>query len=83
MSFKRNKYKIVKGAISKELSSFVYSYFLKKRQVCHLLLQEKYISPFAEYWGVWTDPQAPNTYSHYADVVMETLLEALKDGKRN
>jgi len=78
MSFKRNKYKIVRGAISKELASFVYSYFLKKRQVCHFLLKEKYISPFAEYWGVWTDPQAPNTYSHYADTAMETLLEALK-----
>ena len=78
MSFKRNKYKILRGAISKELASFVYSYFLKKRQVCHFLLQQKYISPFAEYWGVWTDEQVPNTYSHYADTVMETLLEALK-----
>ena len=78
MSFKRNKYKVVRGAISKELVSFVYSYFLKKRQVCHFLLKEKYISPFAEYWGVWTDPQAPNTYAIYADTAMETLLEALK-----
>ena len=25
-------------------------------------------------FGVWTDAQVPNTYSHYADVVMETLL---------
>ena len=41
MSFKRNKYKVVRGAISKELVSFVYSYFLKKRQVCHFLLKEK------------------------------------------
>ena len=56
MSFKRNKYKIVRGAISKELVSFVYSYFLKKRQVCSFFIgQQKYISPFAEYWGVWTD----------------------------
>ena len=78
MSFKRNKYKIVREAISKELSSFVYSYFLKKRQVGHFLLNQKYISPFTESWGVWTDPQAPNTYSVYGDTVMETLLEALK-----
>ena len=78
MSFKRNKYKIVRGAISKELTSFVYSYLLKKRQVCHFLLQQKYISPFAEYWGVWTDAQAPNTYAIYSDTAMETLLEALK-----
>jgi hypothetical protein len=78
MSFKRNKYKIVREAISKELSSFVYSYFLKKRQVGHFLLQQKYVSPFTEYWGMWTDPQAPNTYAIYADTAMETLLEALK-----
>ena len=25
-------------------------------------------------FGTWTDQQIPNTYSHYADHVMETLL---------
>ena len=25
-------------------------------------------------FGTWTDEQIPNTYSHYADQVMETLL---------
>ena len=75
MSFKNNKYKILKGAISKELASFVYAYFLKKRQVARFLFDQKYISPFTEYWGVWNDPQVPNTYSHYGDVVMETLFE--------
>ena len=25
-------------------------------------------------YGTWTDKQIPNTYSHYADFVMETLL---------
>ena len=24
--------------------------------------------------GTWTDQQVPNTYSHYADMVMETLM---------
>ena len=24
--------------------------------------------------GTWTDKQIPNTYSHYADFAMETLL---------
>ena len=76
--FKKNKYKVLRGAISKELASFVYSYFLKKRQVARFFFDQKYISPFTEYWGVWNDTQAPNTYSHYADVAMETLLEALR-----
>ena len=78
MSFKKNKYKILKGAISKELASFVYSYFLKKRQVARFLFDSTYISPFTDYWGVWTDEQVPNTYSHYGDIAMETLLEALR-----
>ena len=78
MSFKKNKYKILRGALSKELASFVYSYFLKKRQVARFLFDQKYISPFTEYFGVWNDEQIPNTYSHYSDTAMETLLEALK-----
>ena len=78
MPFKKDKYKILRGAISKEIASFIYSYFLKKRQVARFLFDQKYMSPFTEYWGVWNDEQIPNTYSHYADVVMETLLEALR-----
>ena len=76
--FKKTKYKVLRGAISKELASFIYAYFLKKRQVARLLFDTQYISPFTDYWGVWNDAQAPNSYSHYADVAMETLLEALR-----
>ena len=76
--FKKNKYKVLKGAISKELASFVYSYFLKKKQVARFLFDQKYISPFTNYWGVWNDEQVPNTYSHYGDLVMETLLQKVK-----
>jgi hypothetical protein len=78
MSFKKNKYKVLRGAISQGLASFVYSYFIKKRQVARFLFDQKYISPFTDYWGVWNDEQVPNTYSHYSDTVMETLLEALR-----
>jgi len=78
MPFKKDKYKILRGAVSKELASFIYSYFLKKRQVARFLFDQKYISPFTEYWGIWNDEQIPNTYSHYSDVVMETLLEGLR-----
>jgi len=77
--FKKDKYKVLRGAISKELASFVYSYFLKKRQVARFLFDQKYISPFTDYWGIWNDQQVPNTYSHYADTAMETLLGALRE----
>jgi len=78
MSFKKNKYTVLKKAISKEMADFIYSYFLNKRSVAAVLFNEKYISPFTEYFGVWTDAQVPNTYSHYADIAMETLLQKVK-----
>jgi hypothetical protein len=74
MSFKKKKYLIIKKAISKDLAGFIYNYFLMKRQVTKTFFQYKYISPFATEWGVWNDEQVPNTYSHYADITMETLL---------
>ena len=71
-------YKIIKQAISEELAEFVYDYFLNKRTVARHLFDTRYISPYTEYWGVWNDEQIPETYSHYADVAMETLLVKLK-----
>ena len=46
--------------------------------VARHLFDEKYISQFTEYFGIWNDPQIPETYSHYADIVMETLLQKVK-----
>ena len=44
MSFEKNKYEVVKKAISKELASFCYAYFLNKRQVTgHLQKQGTYL----------------------------------------
>jgi len=78
MSFKKNKYSVLKNAISKELADFIYKYFLKKRDVAKVLFDSKYISPFTEYWGIWNDSQVSNTYSHYSDTAMETLLQEVK-----
>lgn len=75
--FQKNKYIVVKNAISEELSDFAYKYFLLKRQVAETFFNSKYISPFEEMYGVWNDPQVPNTYSNYADMVMEVLLVKL------
>ena len=78
MSFQKNKYEVMKGVISKEIADFAFAYFLNKRKVAQFLFDQKYISPFTDYWGVWNDAQAPNTYSHYADLVMETLLQKVQ-----
>ena len=77
MNFKKNKYIIIKEVISKDLTDFCFNYFLMKRQVARTMFDAKYISPFTEYFGVWNDTQVPETYSHYSDIVMETLLVKL------
>ncbi len=74
MSFKKNKYIVIKEAVPKEIAEFVYNYFLLKRTVARRLFDERYISQFTHEWGTWNDQQVPNTYSHYADLAMETLL---------
>ena len=78
MSFKKNKYTVLKKVISEELANFVYQYFLNKRNVAKVLFESKFISPFTEYFGVWNDTQVPNTYSHYSDIAMDTLLQQVK-----
>ena len=50
-----------------------------KRRVANILFKEKYISPYETFFGTWNDPQVINTYSHYGDIVMETLLLKLND----
>lgn len=77
-SFKQNKYKVIKGAISKELADFCYQYFLNKRAVAKYLMRNKYITDSISVFGHWNDEQVPETYSHYADIVMETLLQKVK-----
>ena len=74
MSFKKNKYIVIKEAVPKQIAEFVYNYFILKRQVARTLFDRRYISDFTNEWGVWNDEQVPNTYSHYADIAMETLL---------
>jgi hypothetical protein len=74
MNFQKEKYCVIKKAISKDMSDFIYKYFLLKRQVAQTLFNSKFISPFETMFGIWEDSQVPNTYSHYADMVMETLL---------
>ena len=72
--FKKDKYCIIRQAISKDLASFIANYFSMKKQVARTMFDTRYISPFETGFGTWDDEQIPNTYSHYADNVMETLM---------
>jgi len=76
MSFKKNKYIVVKKVISKDLAIFLYNYVAIKKQVYDTCRRFKYISPFENMIGFYEDKaaQVENTYAHYSDVAMETLL---------
>ena len=76
-AFKKNNYMVIRKAIDPKIAEFVMNYFMMKRQVARTMFDERYISPFTTEWGVWNDTQAPETYSHYGDVAMETLLLAV------
>ena len=46
---------VVKEAISKELSNFLYNYFLIKKQVAYTLFDTGHISPFETAFGTKGD----------------------------
>tara|TARA_R100000278_G_scaffold78497_1_gene60900 strand:- start:79 stop:729 length:651 start_codon:yes stop_codon:yes gene_type:complete len=68
-----NKYQIIKSALNYELANFIFNYFLLKRDAVDWMYQNN-VTYDNGMLGTWKDPQIPNTYSHYADPVMETLL---------
>ena len=76
MSFKKNKYTVIKQAISKDLAAFIYNYFLMKKQVYDTCIKSRYISPYEVILGYYEgiNEQIPNTYSCYSDIAMETLM---------
>ena len=67
------KYQVIKNAVSFELANFIFNYFLLKRDAVNFMYNNNIIYDNGMF-GTWSDKQVPNTYSHYADMVMETLL---------
>lgn len=77
-TFNKKHFIVLRGVIDPKVAEFVYNYFLMKRQVARTLFDTRFISPFTNYFGTWADEQVPNTYSHYGDIAMETLLLAVQ-----
>ena len=73
MTFQINKYQVIKKAIPYELANFIFNYFMLKRQAVSWMYDNNVIYDTGMF-GTWKDEQVPNTYSHYADMVMETLM---------
>ena len=76
MSFKKNKYTVIRNAISKDLANFIANYFRMQKQVYDTCKAARYFSPFENIIGHYeqADEQIPHTYSQYANIAMETLL---------
>ena len=74
--FKKKKYAIIRQAVSKDLATFVANYFCMQKQVFDTCKAAKYFSPFENIIGNYEgkNDQIPGTYSHYGNIVMETLL---------
>tara|TARA_R110002110_G_scaffold162842_1_gene362381 strand:+ start:4656 stop:5279 length:624 start_codon:yes stop_codon:yes gene_type:complete len=75
---KFNKYQVIKKAINKELTNFIFEYLLLKKEAVKYIyenniIQSSYIHE-NQILGTWNDGQVPNTYSIYGDHVMEVLL---------
>jgi len=78
MSFKKNKYHVIKSVISKDLAKVSYNYLLIKRNAIAYMRENNYLAPFDNNFGTWDDEQVPNTFSIYGDPLMETLLLYIK-----
>jgi len=74
--FKKNKYTVIRQAISKDLALFIYNYFLIQKQVYDTCNKVRFISPFETLLGKYegVNAQVPNTYSQYSNIAMETLM---------
>ena len=76
MSFKKNKYVVIRQVISKELAAFVANYLVMKKQVYDTCRKTRFISPYEVLLGQYEtdEEQVPNTYVCYADIAVETLM---------
>jgi len=74
MSFKKKKYEVIRQALSKELSNFIFNYMMLQRDAVDFMMKNNKVNPANPFIGTRTDKQVPGCYTKYADWVMETLL---------
>ena len=75
-NFKKDRFCVIEKAISPDLATFCYNYFMMQKQVYDTCIKERYISPFETMLGYYegADEQIPNTYSQYSNIAFETLM---------
>ena len=78
MSFKTKKYQVIRQALSKELSNFIFNYMMLQRDAVDFMMKNNKVNPLNPFMGNRVDHQVPGAYSKYADWVMETLLQYMR-----
>ena len=73
-TFKKDKYQVIRGAISKELADIGYRYLQISAEADHWMLQNGATHENNPLIGNFKDRQVPNSYAKYSDRLMETLL---------
>ena len=74
MSFKKNKYQVIRNAISKELANLAYTYLQISAEADHWMITNQMTHDKNPLVGNFKDQQVPGSYAKYADRLMETLL---------
>jgi len=74
MSFKKNKYQVIRNAISKELANLAYSYLQISAEADYWMITNQVTHDKNPLVGNFKDKQVPGSYAKYADRLMETLL---------
>jgi len=76
--FKKKKYQVIREALSKELSNFIFNYMMLQRDAVVFMMKHNKVNPANPFIGTRTDAQVPGCYTKYADWVMETLLQYMR-----
>lgn len=79
MSFAKNKYYVLRKAISKDVANLGFQYLQISAEADWWMLQNNVVSPSNQLIGNFNDPQVPNSYAKYADRFMESLLVSTID----
>ena len=74
MSFKKNKYQVIRGAVSKEVAALAYTYLQISAEADNWMLNNGVTHVGNKLVGNFNDEQVPNSYAKYGDRLMETLL---------
>ena len=74
----KKKYKVLRKIISQELCEFLKNYFLESEKVAKLYFETEFISQFNKEYGIFNDPQVPNSYSNHGSIIGDMILQQLK-----